>query len=553
VVVTSRTQHFESDQQVKTALYDRTQTLPGLHLARLQAFEDDQILQFLENQLGDHSAAVSRLQLIRDIRDLLGLSANPRMLSFIANLPEEKLREAQSKSGAITSAELYRLLIERWLTFEYDRVQPRGAAPTLSMQERWDAVTAVALALWPRLERTINLTELTDNVAQAVTTLAALQYDAHTAAHAIGSGTLLIRDEAGQFSFVHQSVMEWLVANHARQQLQTDEALGVLGQQDMSPLMADFFCDLVGHPSALQWAVATLGTELSESAFAKANALLVMKRLGVEAESQVSLSGQDLRGKDFTQQQLSKANFAKADLSEARLVEADLAGANFSETRLERANLTRANLRGANLTGSIAAEASFLGTNLQGATLKQTSLRRTKLVGAQVSLDSLAQCDLFGAALPTAFNAEPMLSSASSCNAVVFGPDLVLASGHDDGTVRLWDACTGLPLRTLKGHTGPVVSVAFSPDGTQLASGSDDNTVRLWEVASGTLLATLMATAEGWVAFTPNGRYRLNGNLGGGFWYVVGLCRFEPGEIDPFLPPGTLRQLGFDEPLWNNE
>ena len=36
---------------------------------------------------------------------------------------------------------------------------------------------------------------------------------------------------------------------------------------------------------------------------------------------------------------------------------------------------------------------------------------------------------------------------------------------------------------TLKGHTGWVYSVRFSPDGTRIASGSDDNTIRLWDVA----------------------------------------------------------------------
>ena len=39
----------------------------------------------------------------------------------------------------------------------------------------------------------------------------------------------------------------------------------------------------------------------------------------------------------------------------------------------------------------------------------------------------------------------------------------------------------GRELAALKGHTGTVTSVAFSPDGARILTGSLDNTARLWD------------------------------------------------------------------------
>jgi WD40 repeat protein len=49
------------------------------------------------------------------------------------------------------------------------------------------------------------------------------------------------------------------------------------------------------------------------------------------------------------------------------------------------------------------------------------------------------------------------------------------------------------PLRTLRGHTDQVETIAFSPDGKLVASGARDGTVRFWDVATGQETAKLVA------------------------------------------------------------
>ena len=536
VIMTSRTQHFRSTEQVKTALGERVSTLAASQVVVLEDFSEEQIIRFLTNLFGDQARARARFELLSDIGNLLDLAHNPRMLAFVAEMDESRLRAVQDQERLISTAGLYREIIDFWLTAETERQQHRRGLPSLGKDERLAACTALALRLWASKDDTIALTDLSAEVSAELTGLAERGYSEEQASHSIGSGTLLVRTDDGAFAFVHQSIMEGLVAASAAGDLADPRAAHILASRQMSRLMAGFFSDLAGYPAARGWAARTLADPQAPQP-AKQNALAVMNQAGPppgaeSAQSQPerpNLAGIDLRGQDLTGRDLRGADLRGANLSGMRLQDTDLSGADLTEADLSGARLVGGSLRGAVLTGSRWARAALFGTDVPGDLAASPELRSAAMPGrdaAEVMIQSA------GPPSSVAFSPDGTLLAVGSQDAVqlidvaearairilpapgtnvlgvAFSPDgSLLAAAADDGTARVWDPVTGAVNVIVQGHIGRVHDVAFSPDSSLLATASSDRTARIWHLAARTEYASLTGHTDRVrsVAFSPDG------------------------------------------------
>ena len=119
-----------------------------------------------------------------------------------------------------------------------------------------------------------------------------------------------------------------------------------------------------------------------------------------------------------------------------------------------------------------------------------------------------------------------LLGHKGEVYAVAFAPGgQILATGAEDGLIKLWDANDGHELATIPAHTSCVNTLVFSENGHELVSGSCDHLIKIWDTHSRQLIGASRRTqmsskasrfrlpmATGWrrAAWTP--------------WCVSGIC-----------------------------
>ncbi|MDT3400179.1 pentapeptide repeat-containing protein, partial [Streptomyces sp. B1866] len=571
IVVSSRTQHFRSQAQVLTALGERVGLLPQRRVLALRAFTPRQIRAYLVNRYGDERAADRRMRLLQGIPDLLALCANPRLLSFVADLDHDRLRAVAGAGRALSPAGLYQEVFASWLEFEVRRGHGRpGAVPGLAVGQLWEAVTALALRLWDTGRNALRVDELTD-VTEVLTGLAETRLSVPMAAHAVGSGSLLVRTDEGLFQFIHGSVVEWLIAREAAARLARGD-LGLLGRRPLTQLAVEFLCDLADRRVLLAWvdrvlaghharadghapdgqatdatdgtggatgnvtdggAAARAGGDSAPhrvgegSEIARANALKVLGRLRVPAHT--DLRGALLAGEDLSHRDLSGVDLTGADLTDARLTGAGLAGAVLRGARLAGARLDDADLSATDLRGADLRRARLVRTDLRGARVAGSHWHRAALIGARADEAVLSAPELRLAAVAPGLPVEPGLRpptvgvpygfharTSRLPDPVAYSPDgELLVVGSDGGGVLVCDAATGTALRTLQGHVGRVYAVQFR--GRVLATGGSDGAVLLWDPVSGRCRHRLEIHPDGvWpVTLDEEGRLLATGDAEG--------------------------------------
>ena len=108
--------------------------------------------------------------------------------------------------------------------------------------------------------------------------------------------------------------------------------------------------------------------------------------------------------------------------------------------------------------------------------------------------------------------------------------DVILASGSQDKSIRLWKSNDLTPLATLKGHKRSIWKVSFSPVDRCLVSCSGDRTVKLWSVADYSCIRTFEGHTASvlCVKFINKGTQLLSGSADG----LIRLWTIQTGECE---------------------
>lgn len=93
-------------------------------------------------------------------------------------------------------------------------------------------------------------------------------------------------------------------------------------------------------------------------------------------------------------------------------------------------------------------------------------------------------------------------------NTLAWSHDGRLASGANDGTIKIWDAVDGECKLSPSGHSEGIYSLAWSQDGQRLASASKESIIKIWNTENGRCMAWVQGQSQliRSLSWSPDGR-----------------------------------------------
>jgi WD40 repeat protein len=440
VILTCRTEHFDTAQDAIDKLHEVQIKFETLELVK---FNDEQIRAVLSRRT--NSATVERVMGNAQLLDLLRRAVMAEYV--LAALP--KLEE---KSGKIDISRVY--LYAVWRKMDLDITTGRTFT---SLADKLYFLCELSWEMLSEEKMSLNYRDFPDRLRRLFKDEVKEQKHLDHWYYDMMGQTILIRNDEGDYSPAHRSLLEFFAAYKLAAEL------GLLADDflEIAQSQSELHIDRTLPPRLYRWAE-YWDREIDEFGQRKPIAFLA----GFRSES-----SDDLR-----------ETFGKSPLSRAML---DLLKpalnlvVKYRQTNplielIQSTQAAKIEYSGGNAaTILVEMEPNALeyhnlsGTNLAWANLMNAGLKGTDLSGT--NLENCLITQVFG-----------------TPNAIVMSKDdLQMITAHDDGTIRIWERATGRELQRLTGHQSLVETIALSGDGRWLYSGSYDETIKEWSLADG--------------------------------------------------------------------
>jgi uncharacterized protein YjbI with pentapeptide repeats len=531
VLLTCRTHYFKNYEEQIDVLQARLTVTVGAELYQklrpnfnsdfvyLQEFQEEQIRDYLQKARPE--TAEVDWQKIQSIYNLKELAQRPLLLDMIVR----SLREFK-EGQVINASTLYTVYTSLWLDREEQK--NRILDPSIKLE----ITLELAWRMWREDKSQIRDAELLSLIKQTTARreITTTQEDILDITRELQTATYLKRNAAGEFSFAHNSFMEYFVAFRVYQTLRTkDFSPAALNTRRFDRKIV-FFLTLLDEQDELSEAlnrILSIGyfRDISE------NALQIVYwgariRLGMEEEiSDLNRIRDEIKRRLPENARLSRANLSDIDLEGIEFVEVDLEGADLTRSNLTDAVLRRANLYGADLTRAAADKMLAIGTDF-----RDSDFTKTTLTGAHFE-----SCDFTGANLEqvaltdvefnscrgyerteAASTVESSYKDSFCRTGAPYIPAALCLSicetdcicvGDADGKITVYRG----ELRTTLKHRKLEYSVYSSDilaDGSLLVSGGDNGRVSVWALNSGRVVKVFNprdGSAANSVRFSPSG------------------------------------------------